>query len=203
MEPPPYAEGSYPHRLYHLAGPGLVFLFSLVMLLVYRMSFPRSILRLASAYLGLVGLFGSFWSAYPVAIENRPNDGLNVLRATKDPTEKWYQWVLLKVMAELGQGRRLKEMPREYFLEGLPELPLKTSDVSLATFTIHYYLDERHFSEAIRLSDFVLHYGDMEQAAKSLLYLNRYYLELIGARDPDVLRTSWQEARWIIQTLPD
>ncbi len=197
MCPPDLVDGKIPVVLYNLGG-SLANLASLPLcalgcVLCRDLPFAKFFFLMTGGF----GLATALTNGIPLRLGALNNDGRNALDLGKSPEAMKAFWVQMKVAEQSAQGRRLKDMPEEWF--AMPEeRELGNGLVAVqAVFRENRLMDEGRFGEAAALTDYLL---ERETGIigihKNLLICDRTFCELIGGRDPQVLeRFSGAEMR--------
>ena len=173
LAPPPWREDGFPALHYNLGGP-LANLVTAALcglgawLLAEAAPVPAFLLgswALLGVYLGLV-------NGIPLKIQGMPNDGYNALCLRGDKAAQRAIWAQLAINAAQIEGRRLKDLPAEWFeLPGGagPDDPLKG-----AVWVCRYsrLLDEGRYEDAAALRARLLGSG------ARLAAVHRYSLEV-------------------------
>ncbi len=135
---------------YNLGGGIFNIIFALVSGLLAFLVFSDNGVFTSSLFLfSVVNLFFAATNLIPMGnINPVPNDGSNINSIIKNKNDRYYFWLQLKVHEYMARGKRLSEMPSEWF-----EYPSKedlNSALSCAVVLNAYsrLLDEKNFEEA-------------------------------------------------------
>lgn len=172
LAPPPWREDGFPALLYNLGGP-LANLLAAALCglgawLLADKAPPAVFLlegwALIGAYLGLV-------NGIPMKLQGMPNDGYNALCLRGDKAAQRAIWAQLAINAAQTEGRRLKDLPADWF--ELPEGAGPDDPLKGAVWVCRYsrLMDEGRYEEAAALREKLLAGG------AKLAAVHRYSLE--------------------------
>ena len=119
LTPPPIKDGKLPHILYNLGGVILNLVFALAFSITAYAT--RDVIYLAAlfAILAVTNIALGISNGIPLSTGAVDNDGKNALSLGKNPKAMRALWIQLMINAETANGKRLSEMPCEWFV--LPE----------------------------------------------------------------------------------
>lgn len=172
LAPPPWREDGFPALLYNLGGPLANLLAAALCglgawLLADKAPPAVFLLKgwaLIGAYLGLV-------NGIPLKIQGMPNDGYNALCLRGDKAARRAIWAQLAINAAQAEGRRLKDLPADWF--ELPDGAGPDDPLKGAVWVCRYsrLMDEGRYEEAAALREKLLAGG------AKLAAVHRYSLE--------------------------
>ena len=179
LAPPPWREEGFPSLLYNLGGPAANLLSAALCGLGAWLCWQKA--PLAAGLWGvwaMLGLYLGLVNGIPLKIQGMPNDGYNALCLRGDKAAQRAIWAQLAINAAQIEGRRLKDLPAEWFeLPGGagPDDPLKG-----AVWVCRYsrLLDEGRYEDAAALRARLLGSG------ARLAAVHRYSLEVDQAFFP-------------------
>lgn len=123
---------------------------SAVMLLSLELTtIPFSVLLM----LLLTGARFSFMNGVPMSPGGVPNDGMNILTLWRNPEQKRCYRDMLVVSAEQSLGRRLGEMPEEWFVSNPLDKDSTVMEMSVRNLQYSRLLDELRFEEALPMAE--------------------------------------------------
>lgn len=157
MSPPDFEEDGYlPTGLYNMGGVLLNFISALFFLWVYFLSGGTMVLPVLWLSLSIIGFGLALINGIPMQLGGICNDGYNSLAMGRDPAALRAFWIQLKINQLFTQGKRLGEMPWEWFK--MPdEQEMKNSlCASLSVFRANRLMDEHSFAEAGTLMERLL-----------------------------------------------
>lgn len=179
LAPPPMADGAYPVVLYNLGGVLMNLLTALAALLLAP--FVPMPWNAAPVLLALTGLGTAVLNGVPLG-GPVDNDGKNTLALCRDPAARRAFWVQLSVNAALAGGRRLREMPAEWFVCPPDDGMRGALTAALGVFCCNRLLDEHRFAEAATQIDRLLALDTgMLDLHRAMLLCDREFLALIAA----------------------
>lgn len=188
MDPPDLVDGHMPYVLYNMGGSLANLIFAILAFALW-LNVTGDGLVFALIIFAAVGLVLALMNGIPLHLGMIANDGYNAVALGKDPEALRALWIQLKVQAELVAGRRLREMPADWF-ELPPASDLHNSMLGyIAILNYQRLMDERRFDEAkerllwLRSGQYI--HLDIY---KHLMTLDLIYLALLAGSDPKELR---------------
>ena len=120
--------------------------------------FRRSSPALACIWIGigLAGLYLGLVNGIPLKISGMPNDGYNALHLGKDPVSRRAFWAQLAINAAQMEGRRLRDIPEEWFIlpgDAGPDDPMKGA---VWVYRYSRLVDQGRYEEASALREQLL-----------------------------------------------
>lgn len=187
--PPDPVEGNYPLFLYNLGGS--------LMNLIVALVFGGLSLLFAQASFGwllcwlmvITGLVGALQNGIPISSGVVANDGYNAFALRKHPAARRAFWLQLAINGELTRGKRLREMPQDWFT-----LPTEAEmgdplTAAIAALACNRLMDQHQLDQAARTMEAYLA-GD-----NALLDLHRFLMtcdlvscRLLAGAGPEALR---------------
>ena len=181
MEPPELADGEIPVVLYNLGGSLMNVIVSCVFLLLWWVLGRSSLLASVFLMAALVGFAFAAMNGIPMRMGAVDNDGYNALVLKRDKAALRAFWIQMKVSAETARGKRLREMPAEWFAVPTDEAMKNSMMATLGVFACNRLMDEQRFTEADKLMERMLTNGSgMAGLYRGLMICDRIYVELIG-----------------------
>lgn len=156
MVPPKMVDGKFPVIFYNLGGALLNLLFAVIFVLLANI-FDRSSLGYAfSVLMALAGLITAITNGIPLKLGMINNDGSNARELYKNEEAMRVFHNQFMTVAALGDGKRLCDMPEDWFF--MPsEAGLKNSIiVSGAVFRVNWLVDAGRCEEALELINHLL-----------------------------------------------
>ena len=117
--PPEIKDGKMPHVLYNLGGVIFNLIFTVLFVLLALFTTDKIYLCALFAVLAVINFALFISNAIPLKTGSVDNDGKNAISLGKNPTAMRAMWIQLMINAETANGKRLSEMPCEWFV--LPE----------------------------------------------------------------------------------
>lgn len=177
VSPPYIIDGRIPVVLYNLGGVILNLFFSVPALILFV------VLKTNNSYLlfAYVGISCAITNGIPIPMGLVFNDGYNAVSLVRSKRARLSFWIQLKVNEELSRGKRLKDMPENWFT--LPEYDdMKKNSINLAIgiFRCNWFIDLNDLESANNLMINIL-YGinKMPDIYRKLLICDRIYCELM------------------------
>lgn len=147
MAPPEYNDGNFPFTLYNLGGV-LINLITAVLFALLAAFIPWAPVKLLMMMETFIGVFFALTNGLPIPVAALQNDGKNLLCIRRDGEARRAFWLQMAVAAEIARGRRLKEMPDEWFTP-FPEETMDNPIVStIAVLNCSRLMDQLDFAAA-------------------------------------------------------
>ncbi len=188
MAPPELKEGRIPCVLYNLGG-------SLNNLIVAALSgllwlFVRNVPLLSTflVMMALIGVAFALMNGIPMRIGGVDNDGYNALSLGKDPAAIRAFWIQMKINEELSGGKRLKEMPEEWFAMPSENGMENSLIVSLAVFRCNRLMDQVNVEQAeSEMEKLLSGKNALPGIYRRMLVIDRIYCELVGENRQELI----------------
>lgn len=177
MSPPSLKNGKIPFLLYNLGGVIFNLAFGVLSLYLY-IFFDIWYLKSFAIIFAILGLFYAIINGVPLGISVN-NDGYNVLLLLKDQMAVYSFWLQMKINEQLLNGRRLKEINKDWFT--MNDNNLNNSMINtIKVYHCNRLLDEKKISkvyyEIDKLLTSELKIFDIH---RNLLILDCIYCEII------------------------
>lgn len=180
LAPPERPPEELPFVLYQLGG-SLVNLLIGLLGLVGAHWFPAGTLpAAASEIIALTGFAYGAFNAVPMRLAGIDNDGANLRTLLRRRETRRDIWLQLKVNEAMVQGRRLRDLPEEWFQ--LPTMEVMDNALTAGTALMYFgrLMDEHRFAEARELATRLLAQArGLADIQRLLLGLDRYFLDLL------------------------
>lgn len=181
MAPPDMVDGKMPYMLYYLGGGLFNLLLSIVGFTGALFCKEGSGMLLFCMVLGIIGIAYALVNLIPMELSEGNNDGYNIRAIRKHPEEKRALWIQMKVMEQLTEGVRLKDMPEEWFTLPSDEAMQSSICSVLGALACSRLVDSMELQEADDLMKRMLEMETgMPRFYKNLLLEDRIYCELVG-----------------------
>lgn len=200
MDPPEMKDGDFSYTLYNLGGALANLITALVCGLICFLGHPGVYPLLFLIILGVLSLYLGLINGIPLQIGGLDNDGRNILSMKKSALARKCLWLQLRTNAELVRGRRLKELPEEWFeekREGASENEICLPGISemrdsltatIGALAVSRLLDAKRLDEAKKLGWEVLdHASGLVSIHRSMLTGEMIFLELLKGQREDIL----------------
>lgn len=188
MEPPKLVDNKIPVILYNYGGVIMNTIASMITLILSYFSKNIILLKYSLELFSIIGIYFALTNGIPLKFEIN-NDGLNAILLLKNKDAQKSFWVQLMVNAEQTKGKRIKNMPEEWFC--LPTNEKMKNDMT-ATMGVLYcgkLLDEHKFKDAKEAINKVLkNKNNITRIHRSLLKVNIIYCELLEGNIEKVLK---------------
>lgn len=181
LAPPDWRE-DLPYVLYNLGGV-LMNLIAAALFALAALAAPpllRVFLRIAA----IIGLGFALMNGLPLRIGPVDNDGRNILSIRRSPAARRAFWLQMRAAAASAEGRRLRDMPEEWFSVPGDEDPENSIIAAVPVNRALRLMDARRFAEAAELQDRLCAREDLAGVYRGLLTADRITCELLGAGDP-------------------
>lgn len=179
---PPDGDGyDFPYKLYNFGGSIVNLVSGLFCLLLVAILPYIPILTLFLVANIIVGIGFALMNGIPIKSGGMTNDGYNALSIGKGPELLHALWIQLRVNGLLASGKRLHDMPYEYF--ELPENadlrnPMIASIVAMRS---GYFHDKMEFDKALKECQYGLEEVDgMLEIHKNELRCESLFYEIMG-----------------------
>ena len=188
MSPPDLADGKMPILLYNFGG-AIMNLIAAAVFITASFLFPAvSFFTVFFRILALIGIAFAFMNGVPLHLGPADNDGANALALMRNDEAVHAFWLQLKANAEAASGKRLRDMPDEWFT--VPDDSAMNNSMIAATGVLacSRLMDEHRFAKADELLAHMLSIDSrIVPLHRSLMVCDRIFLELIGGNDPEKL----------------
>lgn len=183
MSPPDMKKGKFPVILYNLGGVFINLITTAVFMLLYFLLKEHESLASYMLIIAVTALLTALTNGIPMKAGNINNDGHNAISISRNKDSMKAFWLQLKIHNEQAEGKRLKDLPQEWF-EYPSEEKLKNSmTAATAVFCCNRMLDEQDFDKANETMTKLL---DSDAAIidvhRYLLLCDRIYCEIINGR---------------------
>ena len=188
LNPPEMKNGKIPYVLYHMGGAILNVVTSVVFLWISFRYQEAKVLSVAMLILGLMGILLAILNGVPLKVGMINNDGYNTLELSRDPEALHAFWVQMKVNELTTEGLRIKDMPEEWFVVADDEKVKNSIVAVLRVLFCNRLMDAHLFEKAdAEIKQLLDRKSGIVGLHRSLLVLDRIYLELIGENRREIL----------------
>lgn len=188
MAPPQMVDGKFPVVLYNLGGSILNLMVSLLFLGIFTVV-PRGSIFSSFCFLMIaMGLITGLGNGIPLHTKTVDNDGYNALSLGKSREAMTAFWLQMKMNEQLSQGKRLKDMPDEWFVMPSDGAMKSNLVAAIGVSVCNRLMDQHRFREADEQMAHILRIeSGMIGIHRNLVICDRMYLELIGQNRQDVV----------------
>lgn len=181
MAPPDLADGKIPYVLYNFGGFIGNLLVSVPPLVLVLIDWQPTYWNFMVILWAAIGLFLGFTNGIPMKIQGMPNDGHNAVSLGKNPEALKAFWLQMKINEQIASGKRLKELPKEWFAMPGKEGMQNSMIATIAVFECNRLMDSGKYAEAAEQMERLLsEKNGMVGIHKHLLNTDRIYCELVG-----------------------
>ena len=197
---PPRTDGTSPVALFNWGGCLVNVITSMVAILV---AIPcRSMLVFSTILLifGVVGIGLAIINGIP--LKSLSNDGYNAVTLKNRPQARIAFEKSLMIVKELGDGKRLKELPEDYFDYEVGKYELDDNLlISTAAMTLNYHLDCGKYDKVYELSKYLYENVELIDAHRLIAVAELVTSILITGRDKsEVDKVLTKENKKLIKT---
>lgn len=147
-----------PYLLYNLGGVLINALLSIVAFIIYNFFNTNIYINMVLVSIIFSGIIVVITNGIPMKISGIANDGYNIFSIMTNKFNKYCFYTQLRVNGFMSKGRRIKDMPLEWFIaDGNADFsnPLVSS---LKCLEANYYSDNLEFDKARECYEFLLNY---------------------------------------------
>ena len=187
------ASDDTPDRALHLGGVIVNSVTTVLFTLVLILAYPILSLRLLSIGMIFWGVLLALTNGIPQKNGILANDGYNAKSSGKDPNERKLAYNQLRIMAAMTDGKRLHEMPEEWFFCPT-ENANKPLSVAIRAMKADRETDLARLDQAKEiLLDLANHGDNLMEFHLSAILSELLYLEMVGEHRPYVIETLRRE----------
>lgn len=180
MVPPNLIDGKMPIVLYNLGGCLMNMLVSSLFAIVAYFSYENAFCYIFSVSMVVTGLAFAVSNGIPMQVGPVSNDGHNALSLGKNPVALKAFWLQLKINEQISKGKRLKEMPVEWFAVPAEKDMDNGLVATLAVFHANWLMDQCLLDEAREyIEELLQKKTGIIGLHRSLLISDRIYCELV------------------------
>lgn len=188
MEPPELVNGEIPVVLYNLGGSLMNLIVSAVSLLLWLLLRAYPLLSTVMLMCALIGIVFALMNGIPLRMGEVDNDGYNARALRQDKAALRAFWVQMKISAETARGKRLRDLPEEWFELPRDEAMKNSMIATLGVFACNRLMDQHRFTEADALMERMMGNGsNMVGLYRGLMRCDRMYVELLGENRAEII----------------
>ena len=203
MAPPRMKDGKIPFVLYNLGGVLANLFFSVLFFIIAGHLSNTSFATVLLKIFAVIGITFALINGIPLRTNMIDNDGMNVVSLKRSLKAVYAFWLQLEMNSLMAQGKRLKDMPEEWF--EMPEEEEMQNGLIAARGVLYCdrQMDERRFKEA---REAIEHLLSIESAVAplhlGLLKCNLIYLLLMeGNQEEAVSQLLDKEQRKLMRSM--
>lgn len=187
MAPPAYDDGNFPYTLYNLGGVAMNLLVAAVCLLLAYPVRGIPLLFLFLMAMGVVGVLFALTNGLPIPVAAIQNDGTNQRCISRDKHARRAFWVQMTIAAEVARGKRMREMPDEWFAPAPEEAMDNPIVSSVAVFAANRCMDALDLAGAEKACRALLaRKNGVVELHRMSLYCDGATCEMIAGRPADL-----------------
>lgn len=197
---PPRTDGTSPVALFNWGGCIANVITSMIAILVAILCRDMVVFSTILLIFGVVGIGLAIINGIP--FKSLGNDGYNAMTLKDRPQARMAFEKSLVIMKELGDGKRLRDLPGEYFDYEVGKYELEDNLlVSTAAMTMNYHLDCGNYDKVYELSKYLLENVELVDAHKLIAVAELVTSTLItGRAKSEVDRALTKENKKLIKT---
>ena len=182
MSPPAPVDGEFPYRFYYLGGSAASILAACAAI-VPAIFAEQILLRNFLITFIAVGILIGATNLIPMRVSGIDNDGHKTRTLGRSAASRRALWLTLRVAALSTEGRRLRDMPPEWFV--LPDWADLSEGMVGAIANLHfcYLIDRMELTRAMEYCHSILsRAGDMPELYKNEMRCELLFLEMVTWR---------------------
>lgn len=188
LNPPDMVDGKFPVKLYNAGGVLMNLISAVLFGLLGFLTLGIPLLSSGFVTMAASGIVLALLNGIPMHASGIDNDGYNMLHLEKSSDAMYSFWLQLRINAESANGKRLKDMPEEWFI--VPELEKLNNPLSgaIAVSACERAMDQKDFQKVSSLANFLLNETTgILPIHKSFLVNSAMYCEMIGQNRVEVI----------------
>lgn len=188
MAPPDMKDGKMPYRLYNLGGVIMNVVISGISFVLYLYVEMRKLGSYTCIMTAVMGFVFAATNGIPMRLSGIDNDGFNALSLGKNIKALHGFWLQLKINEMLTEGKRLKDMPEEWFEKPSKEETNNSMIAAIAAIRCNRLLDSMEFETANQeISEVIDDDSGMIGVQKVLLQIDQVFCEIFGEKREEIL----------------
>ena len=181
MSPPEIKDGKMPVVLYNLGGSIMNLFAAAVSVILFLLLRDTPVVSTTFLMSTVIGVFFAALNGIPMRLGTIDNDGYNALSIRKNENSMRSFYIQLKLVTELSEGKRLKDMPEEWFTVPTDEEMKNSMSATVGVLCCNRLMDSQSFTEAQGLMEHFLSIDSgIVGIQKNLLLCDILYCELMG-----------------------
>ena len=201
MIPPEKADGSFPVILYNLGGVIVNFVSGLVFVLLFLLAYSVPLLSQFLLLSAVMSFVMAVSNGIPAEVGGVANDGANTLELIGNAEAMRAFKIQLLISKELASGRRLRDMPSEWFDVSF-DTPIDNRLCSaIAVFACNRLVDEERYSEAdAAITKLLAGESNILELYQKLLTCDSIYAKLVTDPASDISHLYTKELQKFIRS---
>ncbi len=189
MVPPDIVDGKMPVVLYNLGGCLMDLLSGVICFLIGLYADVASVVTLTLFIMALIGIESALVNAIPLNLSTISNDGYNLYSMKKDSSTQYSLWLQLKLNEQVARGKRLKDMPEEWFKLPSDDEIKNAINTPRCVFACNRLMDAHRFCEAREKIDHYLNIeSKMAGVHRNLMLCDKIYLMLLDGDETETVK---------------
>lgn len=202
MSPPDLINNKMPVILFNLGGVILNVLTTIIFTALFIIFKNYHILSYSFEILALFGIYYAALNGIPMKMGVIDNDGYNALSLqTSEKAQKAF-WTQLKINEMISKNKRLKDLPKEWFLLE-KDADLKNSMIAtIAVYECNRLMDEHEFKKANKkLTNLLKQETAIVGVHQNLMICDRIYCELLEGNYEQVKKLYNNEIKKFMESM--
>lgn len=188
MSPPDLVDGKIPYVLFNLGGTIVNVIVSLIAIVLMIVCELHPVLKGVLIVFVTMGFFAALTNGIPLRLNGIDNDGYNAMSLGKNPDALRAFWLQLKVNEMLTEGKRLKDMPEEWFEKPSEEGMQNSMIAAIEAMRCNRLLDMQYIDEANQeIGNVVEGKNKMVGVQKILLQIDQVFCEILGEEREEII----------------
>ena len=180
MSPPDYNDGNYPYVWYNLGGALVNILLGALAGVVVLLFPVGGWWSTALWMLLLVGVITGLLNGLPLPGNKLNNDGSNLVAISRSPEARRAFWLQMKCNEQIAWGKRLRDLPEEYFAPYPPEARANAMVLSMEVLAASRRMDAMDFAEAEKQMLALVNDEHVPGVYRQLMTFELAWLELVN-----------------------
>jgi len=185
MSPPDYNGGNYPYVWYNLGGAVVNILLALLFGLAAWLVPMAGWLKVLCWMMLLVGVFTGVTNGLPDPSGKVNNDGSNMVAISRSPEARRAFWLQMKVNEQIAWGKRLRDLPEEYFAPYPEEARANAMVLSMEVLSANRQWDAQNFDKAKETMISLVDDKHVPGIYRQLMTFELAWLELVNGEAGD------------------
>lgn len=181
MAPPDMVDGKVPYVLYNLGGCLANIVVSVIPAIIVLLSWKLTYFNCMVLLWAVIGLVAALLNGIPMKLQGMPNDGHNALSLGKHPEALKAFWLQMKINEQIALGKRMRELPEEWFAMPTKEGLQNSMIATVAVFRCNRLMDRGKYAEADELMEWLLtEKTGMVGIHRNILRADQIFCEIVG-----------------------
>lgn len=181
MVPPQMKEEKIPFVLYNLGGVIINLLSSILFVCLFFATGSTPALSVFFFITAAIGVVMALINGIPMQSDVITNDGYNVIALKKDPHALKAFWIQMKINEQIVKGKRLKDMPSEWFVMPKEEAMKNSMVAAIGVLSCNRLMDSLEIEKADKQMEELLKMDTgMVGLHRRLLITDRIFCFLTG-----------------------